>query len=72
MTVAIDELKENEWYDGFTWYSGSQKGTATMQWGGTYFHSEKNQPFHHVDDARNKAWSWSFEPNVVSIGEPAA
>lgn len=61
------DLSEGSWYDGFLWVAGKQRGTATLRWHGDYF----------SDGLESRVVSYKsqhgegFEPNVISIGEPA-
>lgn len=70
--ISVNMLTNGEWYDGFLWKDGRQMSTDTLRWNGDaqvftgYHHGE----YPHVADHRKR--QWSFEPNVVSTGEPAS
>ena len=78
MTIHLSDLTDGTWYDGFIWHKGSQKGTTTLRWSESlqlFFNPQLDLAAHypHVDDANHRDWSaLTFEPNTISIGEPAA
>ena len=70
--INMQDLSHGEWYDGFQWYKGKQKQAETSRWMPPYFTDgmEGTQmPLHNFNAT---ATYWTFEPNVISIGEPAA
>lgn len=73
--INPDDLVPDEWYDGFLWKDGKQRGTATLRCraysGGLppYFTSAQHGTVMLKDEMSRNL---TFEPNVISIGEPAA
>jgi hypothetical protein len=75
--ITLEKLNDQEWYDGFLWNDGKQRGVTTLKWMAklSLFGNPEVDPEHHyahVDDGRFPSKTWRFEPNVVSIGEPAS
>lgn len=66
--IDIDKLEHGEWYDGFLWYDGRQKGVLTAIWNKEasafcgYHHGE----YPHVADHRAKR-EYTFEPNMKGV-----
>ena len=59
--IPKDKLIYGQFYDGFTWVSGTQRGVATMGWDGEEFQTADGNltmSYTHNGDG--------FEPNVVS------
>jgi len=63
--IALSQLKDETWYDGFVWKSGKQQRVATMKWDAEYKEFDENFRTPHnsmgMFDGSN-----GFEPNVVS------
>ena len=77
MTIPINELERGAWYDGFMKKAGRQIGVVTLQWSPAlelFYHPIADLEHHypHIDDPKGDWSEWAFEPNVISIGEPAA
>ena len=66
--IDREKLDTGTWYDGFVWRKGKQKGVLTLRWGGARFDDglESFEMLYKGDK------DTGFEPNMVSIGEPAA
>ena len=65
--IGTDKLRDGVWYDGFTWCNGKQLGVKTMRWDGEMFvHGAAR--YQHAAAFGGK--TITFEPNVISIGEP--
>ena len=71
--IPMGKLKDGEWYDGFEWFDGRQKCTATMRWSGSHnaFVGDNLRTLMHRDN-HLAGRVYTFEPNVESIGEPAS
>jgi hypothetical protein len=59
------------WYDGFLWYDGRQKGVALCRWRNGRFTSDLGREYQHTANPYAGRIT-TFEPNVISIGEPAS
>ncbi len=64
--IEKEELVVGQWYDGFVYYSGKQRGTAVLQWTGHIFHSREGASLYLKDDM-GMAHQAEFEPNVRGV-----
>lgn len=71
--IERENLERGTWYDGFIWRKGIQQGAGTKRWMNSHFTDGKGGgellALHNPLEA---SMYYTFEPNVVSIGEPAA
>lgn len=73
--IDREALEDQQWYDGFVWHKEVQKGVSRLKWIeslGMFNDPNYSPDFHYVLKGEKGFNSWCFEPNVVSIGEPAA
>ena len=73
--IPKENLVPGEWYDGFIWDSGKQRGVATMcwhtvpEWSNGYFFPKEGPHlqygYHHPEDGYPKVQT--FEPNMRGI-----
>jgi hypothetical protein len=66
--IDKERLDPGTWYDGFVWSKGKQQGVATLRWGGARF-DDGIEGFQAPYKGENDN---GFEPNVISVGEPAS
>jgi hypothetical protein len=69
--IALSKLQQGEWYDGFYRVRDTQQGTLTLMWDGHQFLEPEGLRLIQMHDPFAVQTS-SFEPNVISIGEPAS
>jgi hypothetical protein len=74
--INIADLSHGSWYDGFLWVAGKQRGTGTFR----YVFDAHDRPVgdgYFTDATGDLHLSYKgtgmdgFEPNILSIGEPA-
>lgn len=69
--IPKENLDIGKFYDGFYFFKGTQKGTMTCMWDGFDFIEPNHCHFIPLRDPEGIQHE-SFEPNVISTGEPAS
>ena len=69
--ISKAELEDQDWYDGFVWVNGSQKGVRTLKWSANLnlFYNPIMDPEVHFEHHEDKVQTLSttFEPNTSSL-----
>jgi len=66
--IDLEDLLKGEWYDGFLWRKGKQVGTETLKYlgHGVFLYCGGGIPY------CTDPFTGGFEPNIISVGEPAS
>ena len=63
--IEEEELVVGQWYDGFAFYGGKQRGVLPMRWTGHSFQSAQGAVLHYKDPTTIR--QAEFEPNVLTV-----